>query len=160
MSIILIFSLTEVIFLMSFQLGSFWSKGMKNHLLKRGGWKILRDQRHLRRPGHQLALAFSSSVRPSFSLLVCLPCTHPFSSRPIWFLSLPSSAHGLFCSLLSCCFLPLHSGAFPLPAQHQFIHHFCSMLSVYCGPSQSPLQFLLLTSLFSCSDFRQWVSTC
>lgn len=131
---------------MPFYLGSFWLKGMKNHLLKRG-WKILRGAlRELdASPG---SLSNCPSV-PTSAHLPAHPPIHSFTHPPIRSPFIPRFSLCLLPppSALICVVLTLHS--IP-PFPHGFsILTSRSVLSChqFVVALISPLLFLLLTVL-------------
>lgn len=125
-------------FLKSFSLGSFWLRGLKNHLLEREGGKFLEIRGSPRTTGWQRWLSVQ-----------CLPPTHSpliLSGLPLFLLSL---AHCLLCSLLSHLLL-LHfpySISFPLP------HSFCLLIISVCPSLLWSLLIWTLLHLFSCRSY-------
>lgn len=134
---------------MPFYLGSFWLKGMKNHLLKRG-WKILRGAL-----GELDASPDSLSNCPSIPTSARLPANppahppiHSFTHPPIRSPFIPSGlsvfASSALCSHLCRPHSPFHTSSPPrLLCPHR------SVLSCYqfVVALISPLLFLLLTVL-------------
>lgn len=132
----------KVMFLMPFWLGSFWLKAMENHLLKRGLETFQKSNHYQEDQTLVLALSVFPSTHPSPALLPCLCLSLQIACSTLFFLSLysmsfslPHSFYLLLVSVVSC-------------------HWFAEALVSFSSLVSFQLQFLLLRSLFPCSDSR------